>query len=344
MTAQDPIPLTIISGFLGAGKTTLLNELLRQLSDQGKRVAIIQNEFSDVGVEDAFVTGGDGEILNDIVELANGCICCTVRDDFVSALEVLANQKRFDYFLLECSGLADPGSLASTFWVDDELDCSVKLDGIITVVDAAHLGDHLDGKDSESAQIIKQIAYADRILLNKTDIAPQDTLSCLKDRLVQLNATAEFLCTERSVVNFEDVLNISAFSIEKAEESVKKALENISHTHSSDCVHDHSVTSAVFERSDRGTSIAKVNQWMADLLWRNDGSEQKIFRLKAVLAVNDDSRRHFLQVVQQLFEVTEGSSWGDEKPVSRLVVIGRDLHLSTIEKSWIDIFDDEIKT
>eukprot|EP00493_Phyllostaurus_siculus_P026893 UN27239 len=135
------IPLTIVTGFLGSGKTTLIHSLLEALTSEGKRVAIIQNEFGDStdGVENAFMTGSDGSVFTNVVELANGCVCCTVRDNFALAVEQLASQKKYDYLLLECSGMADPGKIIAMFWIDPDLEADIYLDGVLSVVDGKYL-------------------------------------------------------------------------------------------------------------------------------------------------------------------------------------------------------------
>eukprot|EP01084_Bolivina_argentea_P083089 150455_1 len=142
---EEVIPLTIVTGFLGSGKTTLINHLLQLLIADNKKVAIIQNEFGDStnGVEDAFMSGSDGSIFTNVIELANGCVCCSVRDNFALAVEQLASQKKYNYILLECSGMADPGKIISMFWIDQDLESSIYLDGVLSVVDGKYLISYL---------------------------------------------------------------------------------------------------------------------------------------------------------------------------------------------------------
>jgi G3E family GTPase len=209
------VPVTILTGFLGSGKTTLLNHILRV--QQTKKIAVIENEFGEVGIDDALVHRRDfGQ--EDIVELNNGCICCTVRGDLIKIIhKILARKKNFDAILIETTGLADPAPVAQTFFVDDFVQKRCYLDGIITVVDAKHIIDHLDevkpdGVENES---VEQIAFADRILLNKIDLVDSATLARVRERIASINESATMIPTSWSTVDVAHVMNIRAFDLQR---------------------------------------------------------------------------------------------------------------------------------
>lgn len=209
-------PVTVLTGFLGAGKTTLLNRILTE--NHGKRIAVIENEFGEVGVDQALVIGADEEIF----EMNNGCICCTVRGDLIRILGNLMKRKeRFDYIMIETTGLADPGPVAQTFFVDDEMKQKLSLDGIVTVVDALHIWQHLD--DSQEAR--EQIAFADVILLNKTDLVPPQELDRLEGRIRGMNAVASVYRTRDAALEVDKLLHLGGFNLSHALEVDPQFLE-----------------------------------------------------------------------------------------------------------------------
>ncbi len=205
-TAAERVPVTVLTGFLGAGKTTLLNRLLTE--QHGKRIAVIENEFGEVGVDNELVIDAEEEIF----EMNNGCICCTVRGDLIRILGNLMKRKdKFDYILVETTGLADPGPVAQTFFVDDEVQRKTRLDGIVTVVDAKHVWDHFDANE-----VREQIAFADVILLNKIDLVDAETLERLEQRIRAMNATAKILRTQQAAAPVDALLDIGAFDLNRA--------------------------------------------------------------------------------------------------------------------------------
>ena len=216
MNAEEKVPVTILTGFLGSGKTTLLNKILSE--EHGKRIAVIENEFGEVGIDQALVIEADEEIF----EMSNGCICCTVRGDLIRVLgNLMKRRDKFDYVLVETTGLADPGPVAQTFFMDDEIREEFALDGIVTLVDAGHINQQL-GRSDESEE---QVAFADVLVLNKTDLVDDATLDDLEARLREMNRMAKVVRCEQAEVPVDTVLNLSAFNLEDALERRPTFLE-----------------------------------------------------------------------------------------------------------------------
>lgn len=343
------VPLCIITGWLGAGKTTLVSHLLAHFGSQGKKIAVVQNEGTAMGVEDALRLQDDSGLFGEILELANGCVCCSIKSDFALALETLVKKAKFDYIFLECSGLADAGPLARMFWVDEELESNIYLDSIVTVVDAKFLESHLHDHLPHSRQVVRQIAFADRIVLNKVDLVSSENLTNLMARLHAINSTAQICTTHRSQVIIDDILYVSAFEAADAVKKSSLATPHMAVIDQDDHFHDHSITSLVLEGGE--VDVKAMRQWLADLLWVYEGESQEnastdrpnakdlgmeIFRMKALLAVSGETQQYFLQGVQELFELNPGSSsWPKNiTPYSKMIVIGRNLDSAYLRKGF----------
>ena len=206
MNNLNKVPVTILTGFLGSGKTTLLNRILTE--EHGRRIAVIENEFGEVGIDQGLVINADEEVF----EMSNGCICCTVRGDLIRVLgNLMKRRDKFDYVLVETTGLADPGPVAQTFFMDDEIQNEFTLDGIVTLVDAAHIDQQL-GRSDESTE---QVAFADVLVLNKTDLVNDESVNKLESRLRGMNSMARILRSENANVPVDTVLNLGAFDLDQ---------------------------------------------------------------------------------------------------------------------------------
>ncbi|MBN8970059.1 MAG: GTP-binding protein [Rhizobiales bacterium] len=346
--AAQKIPVTVLTGYLGAGKTTLLNRILSE--NHGKKYAVIVNEFGEIGIDNDLIIGADEEVF----EMNNGCICCTVRGDLVRILEGLMKRKgRFDAIILETTGLADPAPVAQTFFVDDDVREKTALDAVVTVADAKWLSERL--KDAPEAK--NQIAFADVIVLNKTDLVSRDELAEVEGRIRAINPYAKLHRTERCKVALKDVLERGAFDLDRILEIEPAFLESEDehhhhdhdHEHSPDCgcghdhhhdhdhhhhdhghghghglkhYHDEDMQSLSL-RTDKPIDPMKFMPWLQELV-ASEG--QKILRSKGILAFKDDDDRYVFQGVHMMLEGDHQRKWKDDEPrESRLVFIGRDL-------------------
>jgi len=323
-------PVTVLTGFLGAGKTTLLNYVLQE--NHGKRIAVIENEFGEVGIDDALVLESDEEIF----EMNNGCICCTVRGDLVRILATLLRRSPdLDHIIIETTGLADPSPVAQTFFFDDELRDRLELDAIVTLVDAKHLLLHLDdgervahqGEGADN-QVVAQIAFADRLVITKADLVDEAALREVVRRVRGVNAVADIIHAEHGKVDLDRILGIHAFDLDRVVGMDPGFL-----TTADDHRHDSAVTSVGFDVAG-DLDPGRLDAWMDRLMqeWAVD-----IFRMKGILAIAGEDRRHVFQGVHMLVDVQPASAWvpGEERR-SRLVFIGRNLDRYQLEASFAD--------
>ncbi|GBF93061.1 hypothetical protein Rsub_05672 [Raphidocelis subcapitata] len=419
---DDRIPATVITGFLGSGKTTLLNYILTQ--PHGKRIAVIENEFGEIDIDSELVARkevleGSGD---SITVLSNGCLCCTVRDDLVAALNNLWRRRdEFDHIVIETTGLANPGPIISSFYMDKTLPERVMLDGVVTVVDAVNIRRHLDklgkeGNDDAVNEAVEQVAYADRVIINKTDLVDEAAVDELEGRLRAINSLASMTRATRSSVPLDYVLGIGGFDLEKVEDQMApKASSSHSHSHDHehgpdcgpDCGHDHSHDHAHAHAHEHGADcgpdcsnpdhdhshegahahahahdhahehgadcgpecdnpehnhshshpklhddqvsslsfsvegemdLDKLNFTMGALL---QARGEDMYRMKGILAIKGLPDRYVFQAVHMLFEGTPERPWrDDEKRVSRMVFIGRELDRETFQEVFSNCLAD----
>ncbi|WP_171115833.1 MULTISPECIES: GTP-binding protein [Streptomyces] len=321
---DERVPVTVLTGFLGSGKTTLLNRILTE--HHGLRIAVIENEFGEIGIDDALVLDAEEEIF----EMNNGCICCTVRGDLIRILGALMRRReKFDHILIETTGLADPAPVAQTFFMDDEIAAQLRLDAIITLVDAAHVLQHLDEVKPEGVEneAVEQIAFADRIVLNKTDLADETTLAEVESRVKAINAPVQILRARNAEVDLKQVLDVGAFDLDRVLKDDPSFLTETEHQH------DTTVTSVGIEL-DGEVDDRRLNAWLGNLL-RTKGAD--IFRSKGILAIAGSSRQYVFQGVHMLLMGEEGAQWRTDEPRrNRLVFIGRNLDRDELERGFAD--------
>ena len=318
---QEPeIPVTILTGFLGAGKTTLLNRILRE--NHHYRIAIIENEFGKENIDsDLIITSNKEQIVN----MNNGCVCCTIRGDLSRVLTDLRIQREkgkvdFDYVVLETSGVANPGPVAQTFFMDDAVAAFFRLDGVVTVVDAKYGNQTLD--EEEAAR--DQVGFADRILLTKTDLCSSEEANQIEARLRQMNARAPIRRVNMGDCPVEEVLNITGFNMNDVLD-VDPAFFNDDHHHHQ---HNDDIHSYIYE-SDRPFDPMKLERYIASL---TSVYGQDMLRYKGVLYLQGTDRRVVFQGVHMLAVSDVLGPWGDRKPSSKIVFIGRNLPEEAIRR------------
>ncbi len=329
---SDKIPVTVLTGYLGAGKTTLLNRILSE--PHGKKYAVIVNEFGEIGIDNDLIVGADEEVF----EMNNGCICCTVRGDLIRILDGLLKRRgQFDGILVETTGLADPAPVAQTFFLDDTVGGRTALDAVVTVADAKWLKARL--KDAPEAK--NQIGFADIILLNKIDLVTSEELREVELRIRAINPYAKIHRTERCDVPIQSLLGQGAFDLQRILEIEPQFLAG-EHHHDGHGHHHHNGGPKHYHdedmqslslRSDEPLDPDKFLPWINDLVAKEG---PKILRCKGILSFKDDPQRFVLQGVHMVLDGDHQRDWkSDEKRESRLVFIGREFDAAAIEQAFL---------
>jgi G3E family GTPase len=313
MTVSQPIPVTVLSGFLGAGKTTLLRHLLK--AEHGLKIAVIENEFSDAGIDTQLL----GTEPVQVMTLSNGCVCCTIHTDLTKALYLLlerldSGEIAFDRLVIECTGLADPAPVAQTFFIDEELRERYLLDGIITLVDAAHADQHLTQTIAQA-----QIGFADRLLVSKRDLVDDAAFEALSERLTRINRRAPIRVVEHGKIDLAELLDVRGFNLnaDVGGNMTLRPLKPVSSAGSID-----RITSLVL-RTDKPLDIDKLSEFMNELL---EDHGKQLLRYKGVLNIANEPRRMVFQGVLKLYGFDWDTDWAeDEKRESVIVFIADDL-------------------
>jgi G3E family GTPase len=352
MTSATPgkTPVTVLTGYLGAGKTTLLNRILSE--DHGRKYAVIVNEFGEVGIDNDLIVGADEEVF----EMNNGCVCCTVRGDLIRVVQGLMKRKGgFDAIIVETTGLADPGPVAQTFFVDEDVRAKTELDSVTTVVDAKHLLPRL----ADSKEAAEQIAFADQIILNKTDLVTEAELAEVERAIRRLNPLAPIHRAQRSNVPLDMVLGRGSFDLGRITDLepdfLNPAHGEAGHVHDENCDHDHdhhhqhdhdghdhdhhghdidaSGIRGISLTSEKPINGQRITQWLNDVL-QTQGPD--ILRAKGIIDVAGEDRRLVFQAVHMILEGDFQGPWrAGDKRYSRLVFIGRNLDEAKLREGFL---------
>lgn len=329
MAEEDKFPVTIVTGFLGAGKTTLVNSILR--GDHGMKIAVIENEFGEVNIDEGLVAE-NMKFKEDIITMDNGCVCCTVRGDLVAALEQLIERNtKFDHVLIETTGLADPAPVAFTFFLNQDIADNFKIDSILCLADSKHIVQHLEEKKADNGvnEAVHQVAFADRILLNKIDLVSEEELAGIRERLTSINKFADIIETKYSKVDLNRILGVNSFSVEKTLEVDPNFLKEEDKK-----VHDLAGVSSVGITCEGALDYQKINHFMFKLLQERS---KDLYRTKGVMCFAGQGLQKFVfqGVHEQMNFGPSKVPFEEGKPiVNKMVFIGRNLDRAELEAGF----------
>ncbi len=335
------IPVTIITGFLGAGKTSLLNQLIKDQPE--KKFAIIENEFGEIGIDGGLIVGTDENIF----ELSNGCICCSLSEGFYETIKKLLNSPYpFDHLLIETTGIADPDSIIKAFLASESIQLNFRIDSVICLADCENMEDLLE----EQAEVRKQLALADVVLLNKADCVQQDYLSQLESVIGGINPMAKRYKAEFAKVENVNLLDLNAFSAKTIEKSTM-SFQNLSVfgegiinqssfvAKSAHHQHKHDIKSLGFIIPG-SFDTKKFNVWMQNFLFFN---QDTVFRVKGIVSFSDTSEKQIFQAVRSNFMIEDGENWGTETRFSKLVFIGKRLDHDKLEDNLYQLLESPVQ-
>jgi len=342
MANDSRVPVLVLTGFLGSGKTTLLNHILS--ADHGKKIAVIENEFGVVGVDEGLLVAQEAS-EDTIIEVKNGCICCTVRGDLVETLHKIKKKmknKKIDHIIIETTGLADPAPVCQTFFIEDDIAKVFRIDAVVTVVDAKHILQHLHEEKPKGVQneAVEQIAFADKILLNKTDLATEEELANIEAEIKSINKYCKIIrtCFKKEAPNMDEILSLSAFDLDKVVEMDPNFLGAQTNPHGHGAskikphVHDHSVTSEGWIITEGPLILHKLQSWISELMQKYNN---ELYRYKGVIEIAGKDEKFLFQGVHMLFGGDFQGKWGpNEERKSMFCFIGKNLKEMDLEKGF----------